>query len=110
MDATKAIFKHTHETLVQKLVRLPHTHKDDVRGGTVDADAACMIVMDGTRWPVELARSHGMDWSALREWNESTKFNASLPVSPIKIFSNTSEVESTFSMIAFITRELYSSL
>ncbi|KAH8080445.1 oxidoreductase [Aureococcus anophagefferens] len=56
-DAVAVVFKHTAEELVNKLNRLPHTFKKDVRGGMVDADDALAELFARDRWALELAKS-----------------------------------------------------
>ncbi|KAH8071998.1 oxidoreductase [Aureococcus anophagefferens] len=55
-DAVAVVFKHTAEELVNKLNRLPHTFKKDVRGGMVDADDALAELFARDRWALELAK------------------------------------------------------
>ena len=57
VEAAKVVFKHTSESLVNRLNKLPHTFKKDVRGGTVDADDAFGAILAQGRWPVEVARA-----------------------------------------------------
>ena len=56
-DAVNVVFKHTAEELVNKLNRLPHTFKKDVRGGMVDADDALAELFARDRWALEVAKS-----------------------------------------------------